>query len=42
MTDHVIENHDLQYYVTTEDHMKDYPKGQHVINDQHTILIGQQ
>jgi len=27
VTDHVIDNHDLQYHVTTEDYMKDHPEG---------------
>ena len=42
MTDHVIEDHDLQYHVTIEDHMKDHSKRQHVTSDQHIILVGQQ
>ncbi len=42
MTDHIIENHDLQYHVTIEDHVKDHPERQHVINDQHIMFVGQQ
>ncbi len=40
MTDHIIEEYDSQYYITTEDHMKDHSKRQHVISDQHTMLGG--
>ncbi len=42
MTDHIVKDHDLQYYIITEDHMKDHSGGQHVINDQQTMLVGQQ
>ncbi len=42
MTDHIVEDHDLQYHVTTEDHMEDHPEGQHVTSDQSTMLVGQQ
>ncbi len=41
MTDYVIEDHDPQYHVTTEDHMEDHPKEQNVISNQHIILVGQ-
>jgi len=27
MTNHVVENHDLQYHVITEDHVKDHSDG---------------
>ncbi len=40
MTDYVIEDHDLQYHVITEDHMKDHSERQYVTSDQHTILVG--
>ena len=33
VTDYVIEDHDLQYHVITEDYVKDYPEGQNVISD---------
>ena len=39
---HIVKDHILQCHVTTEDHIENYPKGQHVTNDQHTILVGQQ
>ena len=39
MTDYVVEDHELQYHVTTEDHIKNYPEGQYVINDQHIMLV---
>ena len=39
MTDHVVEDHDLQYHVTIEDHVKDHPEGQNVTSDQHTMLV---
>ncbi len=40
MTNHIVEDHDLQYHVITEDHEKDYPEGQHVTSDQHIMLVG--
>ena len=40
MTDHDMENHDLQYHVITENHVKDHPDEQYVTSDQHTMLIG--
>ena len=42
MIDHIVENYDLQYHITIENHMKDHPDGQHVTSDQHIMLIGQQ
>jgi len=27
VTDYVVGDHDLQYHVTTENHVKDYPEG---------------
>ncbi len=42
MTDHVIKDHDPQYHVTIEDHMKNHPEGQNVTSDQYTMLVGQQ
>jgi len=42
VTDYIVEDHDLQYYVIIEDHVKDHPKGQHVTSNQHTMLVGQQ
>ncbi len=41
MTDHIIEDHDLQYHVTTEDHIEDHSKEQHVTSNQHTMLVRQ-
>ncbi len=42
MTDHIVEDHEQQYYRTIEDHVKDHSNGQHVTSDQHTILVEQQ
>ncbi len=33
VTDRVVEDHDLQYHVTTEDYEEDHPEGQHVTSD---------
>ena len=40
MIDHIVENYDLQYHITTVDHVEDHPKRQHVTSDQHIILKG--
>ena len=42
MTDHIVKDYDLQYHMTIKDYVEDYPEGQHVTSDQHTMLIGQQ
>ena len=39
VTDHIVEDHNPQHYMTIEDHMKDHPKEQYVTSDQQTILI---
>ncbi len=42
MTDHVIEDYDLQYHVTIENHVEDHTERQYVISNQHIILVRQQ
>ena len=41
MIDHIIENNIEQYYVITENHIKDYANRWYVITDQFIIQKGQ-
>jgi len=40
MIDHIIEDYDSQYHVTTENHIEDHLERQNVTSDQYTILVG--